>query len=367
MIVQKQTFPLSTLPLVCGRTLHDVRIGYETYGTLNAAGDNVILVTHYFSGTSHAAGRYSEADVEAGYWDAIIGPGKAIDTDRYFVVSADSLANVNAKMKHVVTTGPASLDPRSGKPYASSFPVVTIGDFVNVQKALCDALGVKKLHAVAGPSMGAMQAMEWAARYPAMVDRVIAVVPPGLYIESYLSAMLDVWCAPILVDNDFARGEYYERTEPMRGLVAALKLITFMALHPGWARRVFGVQSRWSDDKRDPLQSIDHHYAMNTALEEVARERARVADANSLLHTARAVQLYSVRDRIANMRARFLFIPAESDLLILPAYADRGIAELRAAGHSVERFMLPGDGGHLDGLHQIARAADAIRTFLAAR
>lgn len=367
MIVQKQTFPLSALPLACGKTLVDVRIGYETYGTLNAAGDNAILVTHYFSGTSHAAGRYSQADYEAGYWDTIIGPGKAIDTDRYFVVSADSLANVNAKMKHVVTTGPASIDPQTGRPYASSFPVVTIGDFVDVQKALCDALGIKRLHAVAGPSMGAMQALEWAARHPARVERVIAVVPPGLYIEPYLSAMLDVWCSPLTLDSDFAGGEYYGRAEPVAGLVATLKLITFMALHHGWARRVFGAQSRWADDKRDPLQSIEHGYAIDAALTDVARERARVADANSILRTARAVQLFSVRDRVANMRARFLFIPAESDLLILPAYAERGIAELRAAGLSVETFSIKGDGGHLDGVHQIARAAEPIRAFLASR
>lgn len=364
MIVQKQTFPLSSLQLACGRTLHDVRIGYETYGTLNAAGDNAILITHYFSGTSHAAGRFSEADVEPGYWDAIIGPGKAIDTDRYFVISADSLANVNAKMKHVVTTGPASIDPQTQKPYASSFPVVTIGDFVDVQKALCDALGVKHLHAVAGPSMGAMQALEWAARYPAMLDRVIAVVPPGLYIEPYLSAMLDVWCSPLVLDSDFAGGDYYGRAEPVRGLVATLKLITFMALHHGWARRFFGAQPRWADDTRDPLQSIEHRYAIDATLTEVARDRARVADANSILRIARAVQLFSVRDRIADMRARFLFIPAESDLLILPAYAERGISELRAAGLSVETFLLKGDGGHLDGLQQIARAADPIRGFL---
>jgi len=178
--------------------------------------------------------------------------------------------------------------------------------------------------------------------------------------------MLDVWCAPLRLDSDFFGGEYYGRAEPVRGLVATLKLITFMALHHEWARRVFGLQPRWADDKRDPLQSIDHGYAIDAALEEVARDRARVADANSILRTARAVQLYSVRERIADMRARFLFIPAESDLLIPPAYAERGIAELRAAGRSVETFLLKGDGGHLDGLQQIARAATPIREFLAA-
>lgn len=140
-----------------------MKVGYETYGRLSAAKDNAIFIPHMFLGTSHAAGKYAPDDPAPGYWDAIIGPGRPIDTDKYFVVSADALANTNARDQHVVTTGPASIDPATGRPYGTSFPMIALRDSVNLHKALLDHLGVRKLQAVAGWSMGAMQAFDWAA------------------------------------------------------------------------------------------------------------------------------------------------------------------------------------------------------------
>jgi homoserine O-acetyltransferase/O-succinyltransferase len=131
-----------------------VKIGWESYGPLNAEKSNAILITHYFSGTSHAAGKYKPGGAP-GIGDAIIGPGKPLDTDKYFILSSDTLVNLNTKDPNVVTTGPASIDPATGKRYGLSFSVVTIRDFVNVQKALVESLGIKKLVAVAGASMGA--------------------------------------------------------------------------------------------------------------------------------------------------------------------------------------------------------------------
>ena len=157
--VEKKTFTLPGYTTVGGRTIADVRVGYETYGKLNAAGDNAIFVAHFYSGTSHAAGRYKVADAAPGYWDPIIGSGRPIDTDRYFVISADTLANLNTKDPNVVTTGPASIDPATGKPYAMSFPVVSMRDSVRVHKALVDSLGVKKLVAVAGASGDELQSV----------------------------------------------------------------------------------------------------------------------------------------------------------------------------------------------------------------
>ena len=139
LLVKKQRFELPELHTVGGATIHDVAVGYETYGALNEARDNAILVAHYFSGSSHAAGRYRADDPLPGYWDAIIGPGKAVDTDRYFVIASDTLVNFNANDPNVVTTGPASLDPATGRPYGLSFPAVAIADFVRVQKALVDS------------------------------------------------------------------------------------------------------------------------------------------------------------------------------------------------------------------------------------
>ena len=145
--VEKKAWTLDTYETVGHATLRNVRVGYETCGTLNAAGDNAIFIPHFFSGTSHAAGKYKPTDAVPGYWDPIIGAGKPIDTDKYFVISADALANLNTKDPNVTTTGPASVDPATGKPYGMTFPVIAYDDSVRVHKALLDSLGVKKLAA----------------------------------------------------------------------------------------------------------------------------------------------------------------------------------------------------------------------------
>src|SRR6266516_2908291 len=156
VIIEKKIFELSSYVTVAGETIKTVKIGWEAAGTLNADKSNAILVTHFFSGTSHAFGKYAAGDKAPGYWDAIIGPSKAIDTNKYYVLSSDTLVNLNAKAPNVVTTGPASIDPDTGKPYGLRFPVVNIKDFVNVQKALVESLGIKKLKMVMGASMGAL-------------------------------------------------------------------------------------------------------------------------------------------------------------------------------------------------------------------
>jgi homoserine O-acetyltransferase len=179
LLTTKQVFTLPTYTTVGGETIRDVHLGYETYGRLNAAGDNAIFVAHYYSGTSHAAGRYAPDDSAPGYWDAIIGPGKTIDTNRWFVISADTFANLNVGDPRVVTTGPASIDPATGRPYALRFPVVSLRDSVRVHRVLVDSLGVKKLAAAIGASGGSIQAMEWAALYPAFVQRVVHVIGRG--------------------------------------------------------------------------------------------------------------------------------------------------------------------------------------------
>jgi len=171
LLTEKRFFTLPQYTTVGGKPIKNVRVGYETYGKLNAAGDNAVIVPHFFSGTSHAAGRYKADDKAAGYWDAIIGAGKAIDTDKYFVVSADTLVNLNVKSAAVGTSGPSTVNPDTGKPYGSAFPVVSMRDFVRVHKALIDSLGVRKLKAVAGASGGSIQAMEWGAAYPELVER----------------------------------------------------------------------------------------------------------------------------------------------------------------------------------------------------
>ena len=155
-LVEKKVFTLPSYTTVAGQAVNNVRLGYETYGKLNASGDNAVFIAHFYSGTSHAAGKYKEIDVTPGYWNPIIGPGKAIDTGKYFIVSADTFVNLNNKDPNVITTWPASVDPATGKPYGLSFPVVAMRDSVRVHKALLDSLGVKKLVAATGASGGSV-------------------------------------------------------------------------------------------------------------------------------------------------------------------------------------------------------------------
>jgi homoserine O-acetyltransferase len=367
-LVEKKVFAMPSYTTLGGKTIRDVRVGYETYGKLNARGDNAILIAHYFSGTSHAAGRYAPTDEEPGYWDAIIGPGKAIDTDRYFVVSVDTLANINTSDPDVVTTGPASINPDTGKPYGMGFPILTIRDFVNVQKVLVDALGIRRLHAVAGPSMGSMQAVEWAAAFPEMVERVVAVIPAGLEADPFLVGTLNVWTAPILLDADWNNGDYYGAPGPTKGLAMALKTIVLNGRHPGWANAAFGRQP--AAGGRDLLQDFSARYAIEAVLDQVTTARVDKVDANSLLYTAKACQLFSlghqgkVLEAVRKIQASVLLMPAVSDLLMLPQYASKAADFLRACGKRVEYFELVGDGGHFDGLFAIEQADGILRKFL---
>jgi homoserine O-acetyltransferase/O-succinyltransferase len=230
LIVEKKTFELPSYTTAAGATIKNVKIGWEAAGTLNADKSNAILITHFFSGTSHAFGKYAASDKTAGYWDSIIGPGKAIDTNKYYVLSSDTLVNLNVNAPNVVTTGPASTNPDTGKPYAMSFPVVSIEDFVNVEKALVESLGIRKLKAVMGASMGALQAYEWAASHPDMVERVIPVIgTPG--VDAFGIEWLDIWAAPIRLDPKWNNGDYYGKEPPLEGLKQSLKIISLHANH----------------------------------------------------------------------------------------------------------------------------------------
>ena len=361
--VEKKVFTLATYTTVGGKTLRNVRVGYETYGKLNAAGDNAIFVPHFFTGSSHAAGKYKPTDAAAGYWDAIIGAGKPIDTDKYFVVSADALANLGTKDPNVTTTGPASTNPDTGKPYGMAFPVVSYRDSVQVHKALVDSLGVKKLRAVAGASGGSIQAMEWAAAYPDFVERVVHVVGPGFDITPYVIEMLDVWALPIRLDPKWNNGDYYGKDEPVAGTAQALKIITITARAHGWAEKTFGY--KWADPAKNPGGDVANAYAIEDALQKAGSARAASIDANSLIYTAKANQLYNLGDDVKKMKAKILFVPAESDLIFPPELSMRAAERYKAQGGVAEVAIIEGDGGHLDGVTSVAKQGEAIRAFLA--
>jgi homoserine O-acetyltransferase len=362
LMTEKKFYTLPQYTTVGGKTIKSVRVGYETYGKLNAAGDNAVFVPHFFSGTSHAAGRYKADDKTAGYWDAIIGPGKAIDTDKYFVVSADALANLNVKSPMVGTVGPATINPDTGKPYGASFPVVSMRDSVRVHKALLDSLGVKKLRAVAGASGGSIQAMEWATVYPELVERVIHVIGPGLEIQPYTLGMIDLWTMPIKLDPNWRGGDYYGGAEPAEGLAQALKTVTLTTVHYLWAEKLHGY--KWAEEGKNPADSMNNLFAIEDALTKSGRARAGANDAGHFVWTAKANALYNVDKEANRIKAKVLFLPAKTDLLFPPEYSQRAAEKLKAQGNQVELYEIDGTNGHLDGIFSIGKVADRIKAFL---
>ncbi|OQA29665.1 MAG: Homoserine O-acetyltransferase [Betaproteobacteria bacterium ADurb.Bin341] len=363
MTPQRQVFTLPSYTMTNGRTIKEVRVGFETYGTLNAARDNAIMICHYFSGTAHAAGRYQESDPLPGWWDAAIGPGKAIDTDRYFVICSDSLCCVRAFDGQVVTTGPASINPDTGKPYGLDFPVTSVADMVHVQKALVDHLGITQLAAVAGPSAGSVMAVQWAVEYPEMVRRVIAVICPGLVFTAYQRSVMESWCAPILLDPAWKEGAYDLKQQPAAGMTESFRQVFLWAISPPWLERAIG--DGWADPERDPAVSIRHQFKSYAGVGALAAMGTPFCDANHILYMARAAGIYDAKSKIAQAKAKFLFIPAESDLLSLPSRSQEAVEDIRAAGGRAELFMLKGNGGHFDGLNLIGQARDVIQDFLA--
>jgi len=362
LLTEKKFFTLPQYTTAGGKTIKNVRVGYETYGKLNAAGDNAIFVAHFFSGTSHAAGRYKADEKAAGYWDAIIGPGKAIDTDKYFVVSADTLANLNVKSPTVGTAGPATINPDTGKPYGSSFPVVSMKDSVRVHKALVDSLGIKKLKAVAGASGGSIQAMEWGAEYPQLVERVIHVIGPGLDIHPYVIGLLELWMMPIKMDPNWKGGDYFGGAEPSEGVAQSLKTVTLTALHFGWAEKVHGY--KWAAEGKNPQDAMGNLFAIEDSLYKTGQARAGATDAAHFVWMAKANQLYNLEKEQSRIKAKVLFLPASTDMIFPPALSRKAAEKLKAQGNEVEVYEIEGTSGHLDGLFSIGKVADRIKAFL---
>ena len=177
-----------------------------------------------------------------------------------------------------------------------------------MHKALVDSLGVKKLQAVAGPSGGAIQAMEWGALYPDFVQRIVHVIGPGFDISPHVIEMLDVWVLPIRLDPKWSGGDYYGKDEPVDGVGQALKIVTITARQHGWTERTFGY--KWADPAKNPGAAMGNLFAVEDALAKAGATRAKTTDANSMIYMSKANQLYNLGDDVKKMKARILFVPA---------------------------------------------------------
>ncbi|MDV7340609.1 homoserine O-acetyltransferase [Terasakiella sp. A23] len=361
LLTEKQVFSLGDYKTVSGETIKDVKVGYETYGTLNKDKSNAILIAHFFSGNSHAAGKYAAEDAKPGYWDNVIGAGKIIDTNKYFVISSDTLVNLGVHNPKVITTGPASINPETGKPYGLSFPLVTMEDFVHVQKALVDSLGIKKLHGVAGASMGSLQTMTWAATYPDMVPRAMAVISPGASGHPYLISMLKRWADVIKLDPNWQGGNYYGKDRPLKGLSLALQSVTLDAFQRPWVQK---HDVKWADEKANPAVEMKARYAVEKMLDDRGDARAKGSDSNHFLYLVKANQSYDIREKIADIKAKFLFLPAEGDLIFPPSEAEAFAETLKKQGNEVDLQVLKGPLGHINGIVFMPQAEAKIKKWL---
>ena len=360
MIVESNSVRFDSIALDSGATLAPVEVAYETYGQLNAAKSNAILVLHAFSGDAHAAGVSHETG-KPGWWDNMIGPGKAFDTNRYFVICSNVLGGCRG------TTGPASINPATGCPYAMSFPVITIGDMVRLQKMLIDWMGIPRLLAVTGGSMGAMQALEWAVDYPECVISAIPIAGTTRHSAQQI-AFNEVGRQAIVADPDWNEGNYYDRQPPARGLAVARMVghITYMS--DDSMREKFGRRLR---DKESFSFGFDVDFEVESYLRYRGTQFVSRFDANSYLYITKAMDYFdltngqhSLASVFEPVRARFLVISFSSDWLY-PSYQSQELVRaLRARNCDVAYVELESNYGHDSFLVDVAEQSELVRGFL---
>jgi homoserine O-acetyltransferase len=358
MIVHAQTVVIPSFLLDCGVSLPQVSVAYEMYGQMNADRSNVILVEHAFTGDAHAAG--IGEDGKPGWWDRMIGPGKAFDTNQYCVVCSNVLAGCRG------TTGPASINPETGRPYGMSFPVVTIGDMVRLQKALMDHLGVERLLSVAGGSMGGMQVLEWAVSYPDFVLSAIPIASTGRHSAQQI-AFNEVGRQAIMSDPDWNEGDYYDGAPPRRGLAVARMVghITYMSDES--MREKFGRRLRDKDSLG--LDNSDV-FEVESYLRHRGNQFVNRFDANSYLYITKAMDYFDLfsSEKLSGFdesTTRFLVISYTSDWLY-PSYQSLEIVNLlRSRNHDVAYVELTSNYGHDAFLVDVVEQTEVVRGFLA--
>ena len=351
------------LTLQCRETLPGFELVYETYGELNAARSNAVLVCHALSGDHHAAGYHAPEDRKPGWWDACIGPGKPIDTRKFFVVSSNNLGGCNG------STGPTSIDPQTGEPWGERFPAVTVKDWVRTQALLADTLGIERFAAVTGGSLGGMQALQWAIDFPERIAHAVAIAAaPKLSAQNI--AFNEIARQAILSDPDFLDGRYFEaETKPRKGLMLARMVghVTYLSddgMGVKFGRELKSGDIRSAQDVQFQVESYLHYQGTSFS------ERF---DANTYLLMTRALDYFDPAleyggDLVAALRqatARFLVLSFSSDWRFSPERSNEivdALVEARKdvasavieAPHGHDSFLLPNEryfdvlGGYMD-------------------
>jgi homoserine O-acetyltransferase/O-succinyltransferase len=357
----KAHHPIGPFEPELGGGLPEVTLAYETWGELNEAADNAVLLVHALTGDSHAAGGPNETHKRGGWWDPLVGPGLAVDTDKFFVVCSNVLGGCSG------STGPASVEPGSGRPHGMRFPAVTIRDMVRVQRRLLDALGVQKLALVAGGSIGGQQALEWAVEFPDFVEKAVPVAATGALGPQGIG-MSEIGRRAIMADPDWQDGDYYDTgRSPDRGLAIARMagMMTYQSAPGQWerfARRPAGRPALYPEfGGRFEIESYLHYQG---------RELTGRFDANSYLYLSRAMDLYDVaagydseEEAYSRISAEVLFVGITSDWLFPANEVKNSVEKAKTAGANATYAEIDTLSGHDAFLKDWKELREAIQPF----
>jgi len=344
--VESRYYVRDNFPLECGKVLAELRIAYETYGTLAADRRNVVLLTHGFTSHHHMAGRYREGSAPPGLeadttgtWSRLVGPGLAIDTNRWFVVSSNTLGSSWG------STGPRDVDRRTAQRYGPNFPRLTLNDMVHAQRCLLDALGVDHLVAVIGPSYGGYLAFQWAVQYPGSMRGVAPVFSAPRAPDA--RAATEKLLAELAADPRWNDGWYYEGAGPESTLLA----------HRTRLLKRYGIDALLTATIPEPA-------ARQVAIEESARRWARVFDANSMVTLRRALEGFDVEPLFHRITAKVFYVLSRTDEVFPPHLAQSVMAKLAESAVDATYFEVDSAAGHLASAHDADRWAPALAKFL---
>ena len=348
------------LQLESGRLLGPLTLAYETYGNLNQDASNVILATHAWTGDAHAAGVHDKEDRRPGWWDNMIGPGKALDTDRYFVICSNTIGSCKG------STGPTSIDPRTKRPYRLSFPVLMVRDMVRAQKLLLDHLGIPSLLSVVGGSMGAMQALEWGIHFPEMVRSIVPIAGTGR--TSPMAIALNALARQAIYNDPlWKKGNYQPEHPPADGLslaraVGHISFLSDQSMQLKFNRR-FSL--------RDGMFDFFGQFEIERYLDYNGGNFVDRFDTNSFLYLAKALDLYdvawnfdSLSEALEQIRCPSLWFAFSSDWLYPPYQTEELVNELRKLNKPTEYHLIQSDYGHDSFLVEPEKFIPHLRTFL---
>lgn len=348
------------LLLACKRTLAEFDIAYETYGTLNAARDNAVLICHALSGNHHAAGYHSMDDKKPGWWDACIGPGKVIDTRKFFVVALNNLGGCAG------STGPASINPETQKPWGADFPMVTVKDWVQVQVRLSDYLGITQWAAIVGGSLGGMQVMQWAVDFPDRIRHAVIVASaPKLSAQNI--AFNEVARQAILTDPEFFGGHFYEKQViPRQGLMLARMVGHITYLSEEAMKLKFGRDLKANEGTEEAAFSVQSY------LRYQGEKFSKTFDANTYLRMVSALDNFDLAAEhdndlakaLAHSRCHFLVVSFSTDWRFSPARSKEIVDALIHAGKPVSYADIDAPQGHDSFLLDHPRYLDVFGAYM---